>query len=70
MTKKKMTKVWKTKKVDRTISMICMKSDLNESRYPQWSPNDGDTKCKEWVEVTDQTSAVLCSKCTMRSVNF
>jgi len=70
MTKKKITKVWKTKKVDKTISMICMNSDLDASKYSQWAPGDGESKCKEWVEVTEQTTAVLCYKCTMRSVNF
>lgn len=68
--KKKMTKNWKTKKDGTTITMICMNSDLDESRYPQWAPNDGETKCKQWTEVADKTSAVLCSECTRRSVNF
>ena len=68
--KKKMTKVWKTKKTDKKIMMICMNSDLDESRYPQWAPNDGETQCKEWTEVTENTSAVVCSQRTMRSVNL
>ena len=68
--KKKMTKVWKTKKVDKIIKMICMNSDLEESRYPQWAPEDGEKECKEWTEVVEKTTAVLCASCTSRSVNF
>lgn len=68
--KKKMTKVWKTKKTDKKIMMICMNSDLDESRYPEWGPNDGETRCKEWTEVGENTTAVVCSQCTMRSVNL
>jgi hypothetical protein len=66
---------WKTKKTTRengsaSISMICQNSKRSLSKYSDFAPEDGNSDCKEWTEVTEQTNAVLCPSCTMRSVNF
>lgn len=70
MAKKKITKKWKTKSVGHRIMMICMNSDLNESRYPDWAPDEGESKCNEWTEVGNDTTSVLCSECTRRSLHL
>ena len=60
-------KDWKTKEINGNIHMICMNSDLKESKYPDWAPNDGEGKCDQWSAVGTDTSMVLCSQCTSRS---
>lgn len=70
MAKFKNTKSWKTKIVEGRRNMICMNSDLEKSKYPDWGPNDGGSKCNEWVEVGHNTDMVLCSFCTRRSLEL
>jgi hypothetical protein len=50
--------------------MICMNSDLDKSKYPDWGPDGGESKCNEWVEVGHNTDMVLCSYCTRRSLEL
>lgn len=66
----KTKKVWKTKTVDNRRHMICQNSDLSMSKYSDWSPDNGDSKCENWSEVGANTDAVLCSECTQRSLQF
>ena len=70
MAKFKNTKDWKTKEVDGKRMMICMNSDLKESKYPDWGPNEGESKCDEWSAVGHDTDMVLCSFCTRRSLEL
>ena len=66
----KSKKNWKTKEIDGRPYMICQNSDLEFSKYPDWSPDHGESKCKEWTEVVKETTAVLCSECTRRSLQL
>jgi hypothetical protein len=70
MSRKKTTKDWRTKDVGGKRMMICQNSDLEHSKYPDWSPNEGDDVCKEWSEVGSDTTAVLCADCTRRSLHL
>ena len=70
MAKFKNTKSWKTKIIEGRRNMICMNSDLEKSKYPYWGPDDGESKCNEWVEVGHNTDMVLCSYCTRRSLEL
>jgi len=72
---KKVKHIWKTKMATRengskSIMMICQNSNLELSKYPEFSPEDGSKACDVWSEVVSDTTASLCSKCTMRSVSF
>jgi len=66
----KNTKKWKTKIAEDRRYMICMNSDLGKSKYPDWAPDGGESKCNEWVEVGANTDTVLCSYCTRRSLEL
>lgn len=59
--------VWKTKQIDRERAMICQNSNPALSKYPNWGPEVG--VCDNWSKVGHQTTAVLCSDCTQRSLN-
>lgn len=61
---------WKTKKEGKQIYMICQNSKPEFSKYPDFGPEDGEVPCKEWSIVGNDTQAVLCWKCTSRSVNL
>lgn len=56
---------WKSKEKDGKRFMICQNSEPEFSKYPQWGPVGS---CEEWAEVGKDTTAVLCNKCTSRSV--
>lgn len=66
----KTKKNWKTKMVDNRRMMICQNSDLEFSKYPDWAPDEGTSKCGVWSEVGHNTTAVLCDECTRRSLQF
>ena len=59
---------WKTKEKEGRRYMICQNSKPEFSKYPDWAPEVG--VCDEWEEVGADTSAVLCSLCTRRSLEF
>ena len=40
--------VWKTKVIEGKTMMICQNSDLEKSKYPDWSPDNGEKTCKNW----------------------
>lgn len=58
---------WKTKTVDDRRMMICMNSNLQDSKWSDFAPEDG--VCENWSEVGHKTTASLCWECTSRSVN-
>jgi hypothetical protein len=64
----KSKRAWKTKEVDGRTYMICQNSEPEHSKYPDWGPEVG--VCDEWEEIGKDTGAVLCSKCTQRSLKF
>ena len=66
----KIKNVWKTKEVSGRRMMICQNSNQDKSKYPDWAPDEGDSPCKEWVEVGVDSTAVLCSYCTRRSLHL
>ena len=66
----KTKKVWKTKVVEGKTMMICQNSDLEKSKYPDWSPGNGEKTCKNWSEIGINTTASLCWECTARSLKF
>ena len=45
----------------------CMNHDPENSKYGEYAPSLAG--CEEVVEVPIETTKVLCSKCTSRSVN-
>jgi len=59
---------WKTKQVDGETMMICQNSNLELSKYPDWSRDNGEEPCDVWSKVGNDTTAVLCSECTSRSL--
>jgi len=58
MSKKKVTREYKTKTVNNKRFMICQNSEP-DGKYWQGQI------CNEWSEVGQKTTAVLCWKCTM-----
>jgi hypothetical protein len=65
--------MWKSKQVinekGRTIrTMICQNSNPELSKWRDFVSEDG--PCENWVEVSEEATAVLCSDCTGRSVNM
>jgi len=62
--------VWKTKVIEGKTMMICQNSDLEKSKYPDWSPDNGEKTCKNWSEIESNTTASLCWECTARSLKF
>ena len=70
---KKTESTWQTREIKRengTINrlMICQNSNPEISKWGDYAPEDG--PCDEWVEVGHETTAILCHRCTMRTVNF
>tara|TARA_B100000768_G_scaffold64085_1_gene61879 strand:- start:325 stop:561 length:237 start_codon:yes stop_codon:yes gene_type:complete len=63
----KKTTHWKTKEVDGRRMMICQNSKPTMSKYSEFAPENGE--CDEWSEVGSDSTAVLCWRCTARSVN-
>lgn len=66
---KKSKSQWKTKECasdPKSKMMICMNSDLKESKWADYY--EGDEPCDVWVKVDMDTSAVLCSKCTQMTL--
>ena len=64
--------MWKSKEVigekgRKTRTMICQNSNLESSKWAEYSP-EGEP-CSNWVEVSMEATAVLCSECTQRTVN-
>jgi hypothetical protein len=62
----KVKTVWKTKEVNGRRMMICQNSNPELSKYPEWGPENG--RCDKWSEVGAETTAVICSDCTQRSL--
>lgn len=58
--------IWKSKEVDKRRYMICQNSNPSLSKYPEWGPEVG--VCDNWSEVGAETTAVICSACTQRSL--
>ena len=65
---KKVINNWKTKEVNGDRYMICQNSNPDLSKYPDWGPEFG--VCENWSEVGSETTAVLCSECTRRSLQL
>jgi hypothetical protein len=64
--------MWKTKKITRSndttaILMICQNSNPSSSKWIDFLPENG--PCKNWIEVSPKTTAVLCHECTSRTVS-
>lgn len=51
--------------LSRTKKLKCRNSNPETSKYWKWAPHGG---CNEIVEVDEKVDAVLCHRCTMRSV--
>ena len=69
----KLKTIWESKEVRRENGtskrmMICQNSNLELSKWSDFAPEYG--ACREWVEVVHETTAVLCSNCTSRSINY
>lgn len=62
----KVKTTWKTKEIDGRTYMICQNSNPDLSKYPEWGPEFG--VCDQWSEVGKETTAVICSQCTQRSL--
>ena len=65
--KKKVTQQFKSRTREGQREMICRNSIADES-YFAWEHLKSLNRCKQWVKVTENTSAVLCSKCTGKTV--
>ena len=65
--KKKVTHEFKSRTRDNQREMICRNSIVDES-YFAWEHLKSLNRCKQWVKVTENTTAVLCSKCTGKTV--
>ncbi len=65
--KKKVTHNFKSRTRDNQREMICRNSIADES-YFAWNHLKDLKRCKQWVQVTEKTTAVLCSKCTGKTV--
>lgn len=73
MSKELTKKIWETRERRREngsiqLEMICQNSKPELSKWSDFVPEDG--ICNEWVKVGPEVTAVLCSSCTARSVNF
>lgn len=51
--------------LSRTKKLKCRNANPETSKYWKWAPHGG---CNEIVEVDEKVDAVLCHRCTMRSV--
>ena len=65
--KKKVTHEFKSRTRDNQREMICRNSIVDES-YFAWNHLKDLKRCKQWVPVTEKTTAVLCSRCTGKTV--
>jgi len=65
--KKKVTHQFKSRTREGQREMICRNSIADES-YFAWEHLKSLNRCKQWVKVTENTTAVLCSKCTGKTV--
>ena len=64
--KEQATSIWETKQKGHKRMMICQNSNLELSKWSIFAPDN--KECKEWEEVSNQATAVLCASCTLRSV--
>ena len=65
--KKKVTHQFKSRIRDGQREMICRNSIVDES-YFAWEHLKTIGRCNRWTKVSDQTTAVLCSRCTCKTV--
>ena len=65
--RKKVTHNFKSRTREGQREMICRNSITDES-YFAWEHLKSLNRCKQWVKVTENTTAVLCSKCTGKTV--
>ena len=65
--KKKVTHQFKSRVRDGQREMICRNSIADES-YFAWEHLKKIGRCNRWTKVSDQTTAVLCSRCTCKTV--
>ena len=65
--KKKVTHQFKSRTRDNQREMICRNSIADES-YFAWEHLKTIGRCNRWTKVSDQTTAVLCSRCTCKTV--
>ena len=65
--RKKVTHQFKSRIRDNQREMICRNSIADES-YFAWEHLKTIGRCNRWTKVSDQTTAVLCSKCTCKTV--
>ena len=59
---------WKTKEVEGRRMMICMNSKPEDSKWADFTPEEGN--CTNWTEVGHTATGSLCCECTARSTNF
>ena len=67
MARKKVTHKFKTKKRDGKTLMICRNS-IEDQSYWGWQILSKHPRCNEWSEVSPNSTAVLCYKCTCKTV--
>ena len=65
--RKKVTHQFKSRIRDGQREMICRNSIADES-YFAWEHLKTIGRCNRWTKVSDQTTAVLCSRCTCKTV--
>ncbi len=65
--KKKVTHQFKSRIRDGQHEMICRNSIADES-YFAWEHLKDSTRCNRWTRVTANTTSVLCSFCTCKTV--
>ena len=65
--KKKVTHQFKSRIRDNQREMICRNSIVDES-YFAWEHLKKIDRCNRWTRVTENTTAVLCSRCTCKTV--
>tara|TARA_A100001201_G_scaffold123114_1_gene106999 strand:- start:345 stop:869 length:525 start_codon:yes stop_codon:yes gene_type:complete len=67
MAKKKIKHTFKTRKRNGIKYMICRNS-IEDQSYWGWPMLSKHPRCNEWSEVGPDTTAVLCHKCTCKTV--